>query len=73
MEEACSGQHEVVVAVRLALVLEPAELVPPHVPRYEADNVGGMFLPCSGRKLLLGVLRRLQINKLYRVTRQVDY
>ena len=50
MEEACSGQHEVVVAVRLALVLEPAELVPPHVPSYEADNVGGVLLPCPGRK-----------------------
>ena len=51
MEEAGSGQHEVVVAVRLALVLEPAELVLPHVPRYEADNVGGVFLPGPGGKI----------------------
>ena len=50
MEEAGPGQHEVVVAIRLALVLESAKLVPPHVPSYEADNVGGVLLPCSGRK-----------------------
>ena len=51
MEEAGSCQHEVVVAVRLPLILEPPVLGPPHVPSDEADNVGGVLLPGpDGRK-----------------------
>ena len=51
MEEAGSCQHEVVVAVRLPLILEPSVLGPPHVPSNEADNVGGVLLPGpDGRK-----------------------
>ena len=48
MEEAGSCQHEVVVAVRLPLILEPSVLGPAHVPSDEADNVGGVLLPGPG-------------------------